>query len=851
MGETVITAAKTPAKNPENRASQKKTEVSQVVDSPAEQILFLQRTIGNRAVERLIRSGVLQAKLRIGQPGDKYEQEADRVAEQVMKIPEPVVQPKRRCPFARSSSCKEKEENLHKKELSGETTQSSPALESKIGNLRGGGQPLPESVSAFFEPRLGYDFSRVRVHTGGDAGQSARDLNAAAYTVGNEIVFAAGRFSPGTHEGQRLLAHELVHTIQQGGSGVVVQRVCDPALLAGRTNPIFFPHEATILDVFHGVRTLTQSLTPRTAVGLFQQALVDLGYNIGTYGPNGDGVDRKFGPDTAAGITSFQTAEAITGATAGVLDQPTLKCLDDKRSQRSVQPHQIGTVTPADVQVSGQETGGRDEDIFFDRGNSTLDNDDKAKIGRLLTRAASPLKGCPVTLEGFISEDELVEFGSNLATNRINAVGAEFAIQHHDDPGPVCTNPIPPLRTPSPLPAASSGVSSYRRRRKVEVVPAGQASTTAPCLPGSPQHRALTSPENTVLISAIDQAVTWMNAAIGELTPGDPEGDAALTAYFGGIGRRTNIKGNLTTWRDHLDTVVRTNNRHGTQCNATCRTATAFNNGTGAGAQITICPPFFQTISVHAALNQDEKKAFVIMHEAGHGSIGTRDTGYGHARLIEFLSSYPAIAEANTDSYTLMVLCLNGFAGFCTAPTTTDNVVGLSGTEPENSRRGMAWLQTWLTWTQQDTSSLYGRMNTARESGQGIRAISTYYADVYDVLVAAFNIRRPAGDPPPTFSEQTTVAAVLDRLIPMQRATAAGLTVEKDTSATPASFWMPGPGRHVFLANAYFLLTTDRQRVEHLLPLIITANSQISSALEPRYQTYIKENVRENRDDKP
>jgi len=91
MGESVKAAAKTPAKNPENKASQKKTEVSQVTDSPAEQILYLQRTIGNRAVERLIKSGGLQAKLRIGQPGDKYEQEADRVAEQVIadaKAPE-------------------------------------------------------------------------------------------------------------------------------------------------------------------------------------------------------------------------------------------------------------------------------------------------------------------------------------------------------------------------------------------------------------------------------------------------------------------------------------------------------------------------------------------------------------------------------------------------------------------------------------------------------------------------------------------------------------------------------------------------------------------------------------------
>ncbi len=712
---------------------------------------------------------------------------------------------------------------------------------------------LADQVTCMSLPRRErrYDFSGVRIHTDAGAAESARAVNALAYTVGNHVVFGVGQYVPTTIGGKHLLAHELAHTIQQGRSAPIVQRVCDPALLAGRTNPIFFPLEPTIVDVFRGVRTLTPSVTPNTAVGLVQQALVDLGFTLGTGGPNGDGVDRKFGSATTTAITAFQTAETIAGAAPGILDEPTLKCLDDKRSQLAVPPHQAGTVTPAQVQISGEAAGGRDEDIFFDRGSSTLDANDKAKIGRLLTRAANPLKGCPITLEGFVSEDELAEFGSGLATDRINAVDAEFVGQKHDDPGPACPAPALPLRTPSPLPAVSSGVSDYRSRRKVEVVPVGATSTTAPCPPGSPQNRALTGPENTTLTDAIDQAVAWMNAAIGELTPGDPEGNAALTAYFGGTGRRSTIKANLITWRDHLDSVARVNNRHGTQCNATCRTAIAFNQGTGAGAQMTVCPPFFQAMTTHPALNQDEKKAFVMMHEAGHGAIATRDTAYGHRRLIEFLAGFPAIAETNTDSYTLMVLCLNGFAGFCAAPTTTDTTAGMSGPEEIKSRRGLAWLQTWLTWAQQDTSSMYGRMNVARESGQGLRSISTYYADVYGVLVAAFNVHRPPGDPPPTMQEQTMVAAVLDRVLLMERATAAGLTVEKDTSAMPTARWDAGPGRHVFLTDAYFLLLSDRRRVEFLLPLIIRANTAISSALEPVYETYIKNNVIVSRGNRP
>jgi hypothetical protein len=211
MGETVISAAKTPAKNTEARASQKKTEVYRIADSPAEKILFLQRTIGNKAVERLLKSRALQAKLKVSQPGDKYEQEADRVAQQVMRMPEPAVQRKTGCPFAKGSSC----EFIQTKEVSSETTQSSPAVESQINSLRGGGQPLPESVSAFFEPRFGQDFSKVRVHSGAAAEQSAKEVNANAFTVGHNIVFGDGQFAPGTHEGQRLIAHELTHVVQQ------------------------------------------------------------------------------------------------------------------------------------------------------------------------------------------------------------------------------------------------------------------------------------------------------------------------------------------------------------------------------------------------------------------------------------------------------------------------------------------------------------------------------------------------------------------------------------------------------------------------------------------------------------
>ncbi len=105
-------------------------------NSQLDQILFLQRTIGNQAVQRLLQSGTQQAKLKMGKPGDSYEQEADRVAEQVMRMPAPQVS------------------GIH---------EVAPEVESRINAIPGGGQPLPEHVHAFFKLRFGHDFGQVRV----------------------------------------------------------------------------------------------------------------------------------------------------------------------------------------------------------------------------------------------------------------------------------------------------------------------------------------------------------------------------------------------------------------------------------------------------------------------------------------------------------------------------------------------------------------------------------------------------------------------------------------------------------------------------------------------------------------
>jgi hypothetical protein len=175
----------------------------------------------------------VQAKLEVGPVGDRFEQEADRVAESVMRMPNPVM-PIAAAPLQISRKCavcerEEKEERLQKQSTGPAEASIGAAPASVHEALRAPGRPLDRSTRAYFEPRFGQEFGNVRVHTGLSAARSAREVNAHAYTVGQNIVFDAGRFAPGTHEGRRLIAHELAHVVQQSASAPTVQREPTPA----------------------------------------------------------------------------------------------------------------------------------------------------------------------------------------------------------------------------------------------------------------------------------------------------------------------------------------------------------------------------------------------------------------------------------------------------------------------------------------------------------------------------------------------------------------------------------------------------------------------------------------------
>ena len=151
----------------------------------------------------------IQTKVKISQPGDKYEQEADRIAEQVMRMPEPRVSES-------ETTAQVRKETIQTKSATGEGSTDSLAVSLSIISLQSGGQPLSQSEREFFEPRFGIDLSQVRIHADSRATETAQSLNARAFTIGRDIVFGTGQYEMGSTEGRQLLAHELTHTIQQG-----------------------------------------------------------------------------------------------------------------------------------------------------------------------------------------------------------------------------------------------------------------------------------------------------------------------------------------------------------------------------------------------------------------------------------------------------------------------------------------------------------------------------------------------------------------------------------------------------------------------------------------------------------
>jgi hypothetical protein len=176
-----------------------------------------------------------QPRLSISQPGDALEQQADRVAESVVRTPDehamslPPLLPARDEPTVQRAADPEVAPDEDDEPVPDEggmpkTDGTAPPRTAPLHVARSGGRALEPSTRQFFESRMGHDFSAVRVHTDDTSSRSARSIRALAYTVGRNIHFDQGRFQPQSKEGRKLLAHELTHVMQQSRGPESVQR---------------------------------------------------------------------------------------------------------------------------------------------------------------------------------------------------------------------------------------------------------------------------------------------------------------------------------------------------------------------------------------------------------------------------------------------------------------------------------------------------------------------------------------------------------------------------------------------------------------------------------------------------
>jgi hypothetical protein len=280
-----------------------------------------------------------QRKLSVGAVDDPLEHEADAMADKVMRIPDTsFIQ--RKC-----SHCEQEEAQrkplasfIQKKESATSNT-TSDATHTQIQATRGGGSAMPANTKTFMESRFGADFSGVRIHSGGYASQLSNELNAQAFTVGNDIYFNSGKFSPDSSEGKHLLAHELTHTVQQG-DGSVMQR----KWIQRKVNAIRFLEDATLSDISDGKKVFKEG-DKDPAIIKITQAISELGF----YGISI--IDERFDPPLTSAITNYQAAKALTGKSAsGQMDKPTFDALDkDFQTDYAVERNVVSKQKTADL----------------------------------------------------------------------------------------------------------------------------------------------------------------------------------------------------------------------------------------------------------------------------------------------------------------------------------------------------------------------------------------------------------------------------------------------------------------------------------------------------------------------
>jgi len=707
-----------------------------------------------------------------------------------------------------SSSEKKHKDELHRAPAELAAPHEAPPIVHEV--LRSPGQMLDAETRAFFESRFSRDFSGVRIHSDSRAAQSARAVNAHAYTVGSDIAFAPGKFTPRTREGRSLLAHELTHVVQQ--PNLSAEAVAKNGLAIG---PPGDSHERE---------------ADRTAERFTQDGL----------GIPSQPSQAHVGPPRVASRSSSlhiqrQSSTGTTGAAVTPTPPTPLQ-----------PPASVPAPGPADFQID-RVAASTQSQIFFARNSSTLTFEALFEITLLKNT-----KPGTVELIGHASGDE----AATIAQDRADAVKAALIA----NPDPVTVSAA------TGNAGATENRSDFSHARSVEIVPAGGVASTLDCKKTDAHGKLVNPPKQpcTVMDSdtwtafnkalPIAEEATKKAAATVSATPGADE-VPVIDRFFGNhdAGTLSTLKTNLGNLASHVGNLSSI-----TSCGGQCDVGgcdegpIAYNSGVGPTSPMTLCVPTFKNLNTN-----DEARN--LIHESAHGTSplggargkGTEDVAYRHERMLFELP--PADRLRNSDSYALFAMTLREVRTTGNPAATpagidvpeSDNLTGFSDPEKPAAKLAMARLEKRLTWSSDWLGQLFG-------SVVKVRGGTNNWGNVWgDFVMAQAATEFPLTAPPavPSSADQIRLAAIADRYKRMQRAVKTDLTLTRgatgvaqwagtpSSSATPPASaaparWVAKPSLEI--GPDFFLATPDDQ-VSLLLEKLAKATRDVEDKFVPAY----------------
>lgn len=490
-------------------------------------------------------------------------------------------------------------------------------------------------------------------------------------------------------------------------------------------------------------------------------------------------------------------------------------CPAEEKEAAAAGPAPVQRLDP-DFEVTGKSPGAGSDptSIFFDRGSSTIDAAEDAKLAALAGTALST-----VNLKGFASEEE---------PGRPALVGARIAAVETR-----LTAVSPGTGTPTRTPELSAGVgnANYRGVRRVEILIAGAASAVPSCAGGAD---IACGPSPNAYDNGHDAAVnTLLPAAITAL--GSPAASPAREALrlFGGAANAANVRSALTRILGQFPNMLPAIPLHnataaGHRCINSCEgDVLAYNQGSGASARMTVGPAYL-------GMGDPIQQGLVLIHEASHGTTGltTDDKAYEWQRLLRFLP--PSVALQNADSFTRFVELIHNPA----APVAgqTDTATALPAARRQGALEAMAWLEQWLVQGRLEARSLYSAAHRANASGAWAAGDLWYRNNAMRRVATRFGLTAPPAVP--SADDKASIAGILDRLAKLRFAvTGSGRTL---VSGPTPSVWAPGPGATVTLSGG-FLMLSKRAKVERLLAMLVEAAPFVEAGRRTAYVELIKD----------